>query len=174
MFKDLLIVFFSCLLITAAVNGSQRGSEAPATATSTTDPGTEVATEIADATSTAADTSDETFEDDVLNSPIPVLVDFSISGCAPCKRMAPVIDSLAREYDGKLKIVKLDANINSATKEKYSVSAFPTFIIFSHGQPVARNTGAMDKTELASILDRQIAQSKEGEPIVPNEEKVVE
>lgn len=172
--KDLLIVFLSCLLITSVVAGWQQQSTPPASTTATNlDSQTGTAGAPEEAVSPAAETSDEAFEDDVLKSTIPVLVDFSIPGCAPCRAMAPIIDSLVQQYDGRLKIVKLEAQINPATAQKYNVNAFPTFIIFNGGQPVARSTGAMSKTELVSILDKQAAAKTEA-PIVPNEEKEID
>ncbi len=181
MLKELLVLFLTCLLITSVMNGvNQQQNSTPAATTSSTATTTSSTEDpqtlppFDESTSAAVETSDETFADDVLSSRIPVLVDFSISGCAPCKRMAPIIDSLAQEYDGRLKIVKLDANINTATRDKYSVSAFPTFIIFNDGKPTARNTGAISKTELVAILDRQVSSEKTEAPVVPNEEKGVD
>ncbi|MBY0551701.1 MAG: thioredoxin family protein [Candidatus Obscuribacterales bacterium] len=172
MFKDMLLVFLAALLITAVVNGQPPAvKDTPQTGTSSvTSNGTggdspdtfeeavtsnkDLADEGVAAVGSAAETSDDTFDDDVLKSNVPVLVDFSIQGCEPCRRMAPILDSLAGEYEGRLKIVKLDADLNSKVKERYNVTAFPTFILFNQGKQAARSTGAMPKAELASILDQ--------------------
>lgn len=172
MFKDMLLVFLAALLITAVVNGQppavkdvpQSGTSGASSTGATGDspdafdePVTsnkDLADEGVAAIGSAAETSDDTFDEDVLKSNVPVLVDFSIQGCEPCRRMAPILDSLATEYEGRLKIVKLDADLNSKVKERYNVNAFPTFILFNQGKQAARSTGAMPKAELASILDQ--------------------
>ena len=100
--------------------------------------------------------SDATFESEVLNATGPVLVDFWATWCGPCKAIAPVLDEMAQEQDGKLKIVKLDVDQNGQTAMKFGVQAIPTLILFKDGQPVERVMGAMPKRELMSRIERYI------------------
>ena len=161
MFKELLLLFLACLVITAMINGSPpqpvpaaQNQDQNAVASGSGGQESAGLAPFDESGGGASETSDETFGDDVLASQLPVLVDFSIQGCAPCHQMAPIIDSLAKEYDGRLKIVKLDADVNPKIRAQYNLNAFPTFIIFSNGKPVARSTGAMPKAELAQILNQ--------------------
>lgn len=88
-----------------------------------------------------ANITDATFEAEVLNSPVPVLVDFWATWCAPCKAMAPFLDTVADENVGKVKIVKIDTGANRAAAAKYGVTGLPTLILFKGGQVVRKNAG---------------------------------
>ena len=89
--------------------------------------------------------TDASFEQDVLKSPIPVVVDFWAVWCGPCKVIAPIIDQLAAEYDGKVKFVKLDVDENPETAIKYGVRSIPTVIFFKNGAEADKVIGAQQK-----------------------------
>ncbi len=100
--------------------------------------------------------SDESFEADVLQSEIPVLVDFYADWCAPCRRLAPVIDELAEEYEGDMRFVKVNVDDNASLAVQFGVQSIPTLIFFKGGQQVAKTVGAPPKPrivqEIAQIL----------------------
>ena len=99
----------------------------------------------------------ENFEDEVLKSELPVLVDFYADWCNPCKMMAPVVEALAREQEGKCKVGKCDVQTNMAIAQKYRVTSIPNFIVFKNGQPAANFLGAMSEDELRSRLEEALA-----------------
>lgn len=101
-------------------------------------------------------TSDDSFEADVLNSDQPVLVDFWAEWCGPCKMIAPVLEEIAAEYDGKLKIAKLNIDENDATAPKFGIRSIPTLMIFKGGNVEATKVGALSKTELAAFIEQTI------------------
>ncbi|MEX1199091.1 MAG: thioredoxin TrxA [Pseudohongiellaceae bacterium] len=100
--------------------------------------------------------SDSSFENDVLKADGPVLVDFWAEWCGPCKMIAPVLEELADEYDGKLKIAKLNIDSNPETAPKYGVRGIPTLILFKNGQAEGTKVGALSKSQLAAFIDSAI------------------
>jgi len=96
---------------------------------------------------------DQNFESEVLESDLPVLVDFSAVWCGPCQMLAPIIEELAKDYEGKMKVGKLDVDQNQALAQKYNVMGVPTVVIFKKGQEVKRQTGVAPKEEYAKLLD---------------------
>lgn len=100
--------------------------------------------------------SDDSFDAEVTSAKTPVLVDFWATWCGPCKAIAPVLESLAEKYAGKVKIAKLDVDSNPATPPKFGVRSIPTLILFKDGQVVATQVGAVSQSELASFLDSHI------------------
>jgi thioredoxin 1 len=100
--------------------------------------------------------SDDSFENEVLKSSTPVLVDFWASWCAPCKAISPVVDGLADEYDGKVKIGKLNVDENPATPGQYGVRGIPTLILFKDGQVVDQVVGAVPKNQLEGLIKKAL------------------
>jgi thioredoxin 1 len=100
--------------------------------------------------------SDATFDQDVINAGTPVLVDFWAEWCGPCKMFAPVLDEIAREYDGKITIAKMDIDANPATPVKYGIRGIPTVILYKGGQAQAQKVGALSKTQLTAFLDSHL------------------
>jgi thioredoxin 1 len=100
--------------------------------------------------------SDDNFDQEVLKSTTPVLVDFWASWCAPCKAISPVIDGLAADYDGKVKIGKLNVDENPATPGQYGVRGIPTLILFKEGKVVDQVVGAVPKNQLEGLLKKAL------------------
>ncbi len=103
-----------------------------------------------------AEITDADFEAEVLKSDVPVLVDFWAPWCGPCKSMLPIIDEIATEYEGKVKVVKINVDENAETPGKFSVMSIPTFIIFKDGEAVATFVGAKSKEDIKQELDSVI------------------
>jgi thioredoxin 1 len=101
-------------------------------------------------------TSDATFEQDVLKSETPVLVDYWAEWCGPCKMIAPVLDQIASDYEGRLKVAKLNIDENQVTPPKYNVRGIPTLMLFKNGTLEAQKVGALSKTQLAAFIDSNI------------------
>ncbi len=100
--------------------------------------------------------TDDSFEQDVLQSEIPVLVDYWAEWCGPCKMIAPILEEVVNEYSGKLKIAKLNIDENSATPPKYGIRGIPTLMIFKDGDVEATKVGALSKSQLTAFIDSVI------------------
>lgn len=100
--------------------------------------------------------ADGSFDDEVLKSEIPVLVDYWADWCGPCKMIAPILEQIADDYTGKLKIAKLNIDENPNTPPKYGIRGIPTLMLFKHGNVEATKVGALSKSQLTAFLDSNI------------------
>ena len=100
--------------------------------------------------------TDAQFDADVLKSDIPVVVDFWATWCAPCKAIAPVLDQLADEYDGRIKVGKVNVDENPATPAQYGVRGIPTMILFKDGEIVDQLVGAVPKKQVEALLQKAL------------------
>ncbi|HWQ95017.1 MAG TPA: thioredoxin TrxA [Gammaproteobacteria bacterium] len=100
--------------------------------------------------------SDATFETDVLKSSQPVLVDYWADWCAPCKMIAPILDEIADEYAGKIKVAKLNIDQNPTTPPRYGIRGIPTLMLFKDGNVEATKVGALSKSQLTAFIDTNL------------------
>jgi thioredoxin 1 len=104
-------------------------------------------------------TSDASFENDVLKSSTPVLVDFWAEWCGPCKAIAPILEELAPQYEGRIRIAKLNVDENAATGAKFNIRSIPTLLLFHQGKIIATKIGAVPMSQLRVFLDDQLRRS---------------
>ncbi len=100
--------------------------------------------------------TDATFEQEVLQSPLPVLVDYWADWCGPCKMISPILDEVSKEYAGRVKICKLNIDDNQATPPKYGIRGIPTLMLFKNGNVEATKVGALSKSQLTAFVDSNI------------------
>ncbi len=100
--------------------------------------------------------TDDTFEAEVVNAEGPVLVDYWADWCGPCKMIAPILDEIAEEYDGKLKVAKLNIEENPDTPPKFGIRGIPTLMIFKGGNVEATKVGAVSKSQLTAFIDSNL------------------
>lgn len=103
------------------------------------------------------DVSDANFEQDVLGSDKPVLVDFWAAWCAPCRMLAPTVDAVAEKYAGNASVVKLNVDENPAVSQRYGIKGIPTLILFKNGKEEERVVGATSKEAISRMLDKHVA-----------------
>lgn len=105
------------------------------------------------------DVTDADFETEVLKSEVPVLVDFWATWCGPCRLVAPIVDELAKDYDGRVKFVKVNTDENITTAATYGIRSIPTLLVFRDGKPVDQIIGFKPKSELGRLLEQAITQA---------------
>ena len=108
------------------------------------------------ASNTIQRVTDDTFEPEVLKSDTPVLVDYWAEWCGPCKSIAPILYEVAREYEGRLKIAKINVDENQQTPAKFGIRGIPTLMLFKNGNVEATKVGALSKTQLNAFIDSNI------------------
>jgi len=101
--------------------------------------------------------TDQTFDQEVLQSDVPVLVDFWAEWCGPCRMIAPVVEALAQEYAGRLKVAKLDVDANGSSAMRYQIRGIPTLLLFKDGRVVDMRVGAVPKAELVRMITPHLA-----------------
>ena len=101
-------------------------------------------------------TSDASFNADVLEASTPVLVDYWAEWCGPCKMIAPILDEVSKDYDGKLRIAKMNVDENRDVPAKYGIRGIPTLMLFKDGQLAATKVGALSKAQLTAFLDSHL------------------
>lgn len=97
--------------------------------------------------------TDSSFATDVLQSQLPVLVDFWAAWCGPCRMLSPIIEELAQQYSNKIKVAKLNIDDNNVTANAYGIRSIPTLILFKNGKPIATKIGLLDKAQLALFIE---------------------
>ena len=105
----------------------------------------------------ALEVTDDSFSNEVLNSELPVLVDFWAEWCGPCKMVSPIVEELSNDYDGKIKVTKLDVDSNPQTAANYGIRGIPTLLMFKDGSAVDQIVGAIPKAQIAERLDKIIS-----------------
>jgi thioredoxin 1 len=100
--------------------------------------------------------SDNSFDQDVLKSDVPVLVDYWAEWCGPCKMIAPILDEVSRDYDGRVQVAKLNVDDNQEVAAKYGIRGIPTLMLFKQGEVVATKVGALSKSQLTQFLDSHL------------------
>ena len=100
--------------------------------------------------------TDDNFDEEVSSSQTPVLVDYWATWCGPCKMVSPIVQEVATEYEGRLKVGKLDVDTNQASAAKQNVMSIPTLLIFKEGQVVAQQVGALSKTQLTEFIETHL------------------
>ena len=100
--------------------------------------------------------TDSTFPNEVLQAPLPVLVDYWAEWCGPCRSIAPILEEVAKEYAGRLTIAKLNVDENQQTPQKYGIRGIPTLMLFKNGNIEATKVGAVSKSQLTAFIDSHI------------------
>ena len=110
--------------------------------------------------------NDLNFDDEVLKSSVPVLVDFSATWCQPCRAIAPLVDQLAGEYDGRVKVTTVDIDESPATAQKFRIRGVPTLLMIKDGKVVGQQVGAVPKAKIQALIDGRSVQGGHAPPCV--------
>ncbi|MBI5233305.1 MAG: thioredoxin [Deltaproteobacteria bacterium] len=102
------------------------------------------------------DVTDQTFEDEILKSDLPVLVDFWATWCGPCKAIAPIVEDMAAAYAGRLKVAKVNVDNSPAAPSRYGVRGIPTLVLFKGGQVIDHVVGAVPKTQIEKLISKAL------------------
>ena len=140
----------------AAVFVSGSASANPARGGPATKPTFPIDTRGAMSSSSIHHVTDESFEPDVLKSDVPVLLDYWAEWCGPCKSIAPILEEVAKDYEGRLKIAKINVDENQAVPAKFGIRGIPTLMLFKNGNVEATKVGALSKSQLTAFLDSNI------------------
>ena len=103
-----------------------------------------------------SEVGDQNFEAEVLNSPVPVLVDFWAAWCAPCRMLAPVVETIAENYEGKARVVKVNVDENNLTSAKYNIKGIPTLLLFKNGEIKEQIVGNTTKGTISKMIDNHL------------------
>lgn len=103
-----------------------------------------------------SEVTDQTFDSEVIQSPLPVLVDFWAVWCGPCRALAPTVDAIAEKYQGKVKVVKLNVDDNPRTASHYKIKGIPTLLLFVGGQVVEQVVGVASKEKISELIDTRL------------------
>ena len=100
--------------------------------------------------------TDTDFQEKISNESLPVIIDFWAEWCMPCKMLAPILQEIEKEYEGKAKVLKMNIDENQETPQKFSITSIPTLVIFKNGEPVENIVGAVPKSQIAEFLNKYI------------------
>ena len=105
---------------------------------------------------TIVNVTDSSFEQEVINANIPVLLDFWAEWCGPCRMIAPILEEIAKEYNGRVKVAKINIDENQSTPQKFGVRGIPTLMLFKNGDLESTKVGAVSKSQLAAFIDSNL------------------
>ncbi len=155
--KEAFIIFVIALIIGSVWNGSQ---ESGATPDGSQQPAAQQSAATEEALSKMASVDESNFESEVIDSQTPVLVDFYSDTCGPCKRMEPILAEVATEYQGSLKVARIDVLRAPHLAQKYQISAIPVLMVFKEGKCEYTTTGAMPKTQVVAMVKPYLSEQQ--------------
>lgn len=157
--KEAFIVFVIALIIGSIFNGSEQSG---ATSDSTQQPSAEESVSSAEALNRMASVDESNFESEVIDSQTPVLVDFYSETCGPCKKMEPILAEVATEYQGSLKVARVDVLRAPHLAQKYQISSIPVYMVFKEGKCELSTSGAMPKNQVVAMVKPYLSEPQTG------------